>query len=81
MPARKVRDRPCIASSATFALNSAVKRLRVFMMVRPSHRRIHLNRLSQEPGPAQNPQLRAPSLDATVRLGVHLSPGRHSAIC
>ena len=23
------------------------------MMVRPSHRRIHLNRLSQEPGPAQ----------------------------
>jgi putative transposase len=22
------------------------------MMVRPSHRRIHLNRLSQEPGPA-----------------------------
>ena len=52
MPARKVRDRPCIASSATFALNSAVKRLRVFMMVRPSHRRIHLNRLSQEPAPA-----------------------------
>src|SRR5271168_4174981 len=41
-----------MASSATFALNSAVNRLRVFMMVRPSHRRIHLNRLSQEPGPA-----------------------------
>jgi hypothetical protein len=31
-------------------------------MVRPSHRRIHLNRLSQEPGPA----LSAPNADGYV---------------
>jgi hypothetical protein len=33
------------------ALNSAENRLRVLMMDRPPHRRIHLNRLSQEVGP------------------------------
>ena len=44
-------------------------------MVRPSHRRIHLNRLSQEPGPALI-ALEALREDATVpelakRHGVH----------
>src|SRR5215204_2420484 len=42
---------PLSASSATFALNSAENRLRVLMMDRPLHRRIHLSRLSQEVGP------------------------------
>ena len=42
---------PLIASSATLALNSAENRLRVLMVVRPLHRRIHLSRLSQEAGP------------------------------
>jgi len=32
-------------------LNSAENRLRVLMVVRPLHRRIHLSRLSQEVGP------------------------------
>src|SRR5205807_10539681 len=42
---------PLIASSATFALNSAENRLRVLMVDYPLHSRIHLNRLSQETGP------------------------------
>src|SRR5215207_2095689 len=42
---------PLSASSATFALNSAENLLRVLMMDRPLHRRIHLSRLSQEVGP------------------------------
>src|SRR2546422_1758061 len=42
---------PWIASSATLALNSPENRLRVLMVDRPSHRRIHLSRLSQEVGP------------------------------
>jgi uncharacterized protein YegJ (DUF2314 family) len=33
------------------ALNSVENRLRVLMMARPLHRRIHLNRLSQDVGP------------------------------
>jgi len=37
--------------AATFALNSAVNRLRVFMMDRPSRRQIHLKPLSHKPGP------------------------------
>src|SRR3990172_173925 len=41
----------CSASSATFALNSAVNRLRVFMVDLPSRHRIDLSHLSQEPGP------------------------------
>lgn len=40
-----------MASSAVLALNSAEKRLRVLMIVRPLHQRIHLNRLSQDTGP------------------------------
>ena len=39
---------PLIASSATFALNSAENRLRVLMVDCPLHSRIHLNRLSQD---------------------------------
>jgi hypothetical protein len=48
MSCRQLGDRPLtwIASSATFALNSAVNRLRVLMVDRPSHRRIHLSCLS-----------------------------------
>src|SRR3989304_1231312 len=42
---------PWIASSATLALNSPENRLRVLMVDRPLHRRIHLNRLSQKVGP------------------------------
>src|SRR5271170_5880958 len=38
---------PLMASSATLALNSAENRLRVLMVVRPLHLRIHLSRLSQ----------------------------------
>ena len=50
---RQLCDRlvPLIASSATLALNSAENRLRVLMVDRPLHRRIHLSRLSQEVGP------------------------------
>ncbi|MGB6970364.1 MAG: hypothetical protein WBD76_14045, partial [Methyloceanibacter sp.] len=40
-----------IASSATLALNSAENRLRVFMVDHPFRHRIHLNHLSQKPGP------------------------------
>src|SRR5690606_38224893 len=42
---------PRMASSATLALNSAVNRLRVFMLDRPFHRAIHLMPLSQKPAP------------------------------
>jgi hypothetical protein len=41
-----------MASSATLALNSAVKRLRVFMSDGPSRRWTHFSSLSQEPAPA-----------------------------
>src|SRR5450432_2134510 len=44
---------PWIASSATLALNSAVNRLRVLMVDHPLRHQIHLNRLSQKPGPPQ----------------------------
>src|SRR5258708_28337429 len=40
-----------IASSASLPLNSPENRLRVLMMDRPLHRRIHLSWLSQEVGP------------------------------
>jgi hypothetical protein len=36
-------------------LNSAVNRLRVFMVDHPSRHRIHLNHLSQKPGPPLTP--------------------------
>ena len=42
---------PLIASKATFALNSALNRLLVLMLDRPSRRRTHLKPLSQKPGP------------------------------
>jgi hypothetical protein len=53
---RQFRNRPVvlIASSATLALNSAVNRLRVLMVDHPLRQQIHLNRLSQKPGPPQS---------------------------
>ena len=39
---------PCMASSATLALNSAVKRLRVFLSDRPSRRRTHSSSLYRD---------------------------------
>src|SRR5277367_3257532 len=41
-----------MASSATLALNSAVKRLRVFMSDGPSRRWTHFSSLPQRPAPA-----------------------------
>jgi hypothetical protein len=51
--ARQLRDRLVALDRLKrhLALNSAENRLRVLMMVRPLHRRIYLNRLSQEVGP------------------------------
>src|SRR5262245_5328638 len=43
---------PRIASRATFALNSAVNRLRVVIVDRPFHVSIHLSHLSMIRGPA-----------------------------
>ncbi|HUE10124.1 MAG TPA: hypothetical protein VMQ54_04270, partial [Steroidobacteraceae bacterium] len=48
---------PLIASRATLALNSAENRLRVLMVGRPLHRRIHLSSLSQEVGPPLGVQI------------------------
>ena len=42
---------PRIASSATLALNSAVNRLRVFMLDRPFRWKTHLMPLSRKPAP------------------------------
>src|SRR5260221_10232868 len=59
---------PWIASSATLALNSPENRLRVLMMDRPLHRRIHLSWLSQEVGPplGLNPEFEAAAEQAII---------------
>src|SRR4029079_12327755 len=46
---------PLIASSATLALNSAENRLRVLMVDRPLHRRIHRSRLVPQVVPTLSP--------------------------
>src|SRR5215211_3070782 len=68
---------PLIASSATFALNSAENRLRVLMVDYPLHSRIHLNRLSQETGP---PLIVDPAQSREARAQAFLTVPLYKAI-